>query len=87
MTLTVSADKEGKLPSVKHCPKCGGKTLISDSRIRYSKGAKIRRLARRRYCVNPECGHRHSTVEMPQREYDDLMRIRELLRKIAKESF
>ncbi len=69
--------------SVKHCHKCGEKTLISDSRVRKDDRIPdaVPRLARRRYC--PTCGAKHTTVEIMQAEYDELITIRELLRKVA----
>lgn len=69
--------------SIKHCSQCGTKTLINDSRIRTAKGAHLQRLARRRYC--PNCGHKFSTVEIPQHEYDDLIRVKRMLQTLAKE--
>jgi transcriptional regulator NrdR family protein len=67
--------------SVKHCPKCGAISKVTDSRLRTAKGVKMQRLARRREC--PKCGHKYSTVEMPYGEYRDLMALKERLRIIA----
>lgn len=69
--------------SVKHCPKCGAATFVRNSRLRKAKWSKVQRLARRRVCS--KCAHAYGTVEILEREYTDLMRFKQILKKVAEE--
>jgi transcriptional regulator NrdR family protein len=69
--------------SVKHCPKCKYQTQIKDSRIRQARGLKMQRLLRRRVC--PKCGHIFNTVEMPEKEYKDLIVVQKMLKSLCEE--
>ncbi len=46
------------------CEKCGGDTAI----IKSIKRGNPSRVRRRRECVDPDCGHRHTTYEISRSE-------------------
>ena len=51
------------------CPKCGRKTIVTDSRDDVTNFT-LRN--RRRRCTNPKCSHKFSTVEIRKSVFDNL---------------
>jgi transcriptional regulator NrdR family protein len=43
-----------------HCPECGTKAEVIDSRVNH-----LSFVRRRRRCTNEKCGHRYTTFEVP----------------------
>ena len=51
---------------VKYCPLCGSNNLVFDSReVPYG-------IWRRRKCLNPNCKHRFTTIEVSEKDYAKL---------------